>query len=228
MLPADVIETPPPSGWPQITPESLQVLGKTRKAIQLLQNIPYIQQPDDGGDKLCVMRKTWPVPYNDPDLIESYVGENKRDIYVEPNGLELPAHVICLAQGARDAYFVLVDTERGVIVWGNPDESWNEPITALTPKDIDLNGVDAWMYNPTFEVAEFFDVCKQRFRDCRWMPHPFGPTDVWEAGVDEEDKIEEDDALVKIMKDAGWPGDGDANGWRREEAEQRMEQIDWM
>jgi hypothetical protein len=37
-----VITYPPEGGWPSITTESLQSLGKTKKVISLLRHLPYI------------------------------------------------------------------------------------------------------------------------------------------------------------------------------------------
>lgn len=40
---------------------------------------------------------------------------------IEPYGMELARepHIVRLADGHRDAYYVLLDTERGVITWGS-------------------------------------------------------------------------------------------------------------
>jgi len=41
---SDVIE-PPEGGWPNITTDSLQDLGKTDEVISLLRHLPYIRAP---------------------------------------------------------------------------------------------------------------------------------------------------------------------------------------
>lgn len=43
-LPEDCLKRPPDGGWPQITAERLEWLGKTDAVVDLLKHIPYISQ----------------------------------------------------------------------------------------------------------------------------------------------------------------------------------------
>lgn len=42
-LDEDIVTFPPEGGWPEITTESMQNLGKTDEVVALLRHIPYIQ-----------------------------------------------------------------------------------------------------------------------------------------------------------------------------------------
>ncbi|KAF2191866.1 hypothetical protein K469DRAFT_695966 [Zopfia rhizophila CBS 207.26] len=130
---------------------------------------------------LVIMQKTRPVDYPTID-IQQRIKKGEIGVYAEPVNAKLPPHVVCLAQGARDAYFVLLDTKRGIIIWGNPDGGWDEPLTELS-EDVDLEAPDS------------------RFRELQWMPHPDEPHEVWEVDLRSVDK--EDEELQRIMKEAG-------------------------
>lgn len=39
-----IVKYPPPGGWPSITPENMQSLGKNDKVISLLRHMPYIER----------------------------------------------------------------------------------------------------------------------------------------------------------------------------------------
>jgi hypothetical protein len=94
------------------------------------------------------------------------------------------------------------------------------------------DGPDWWKGEPTFEVEAFFEMLKEKFRSMEWMPHPFGHTDVWEADDDEDDEDGHSRVLKKIMRDAGWPGDGEGGGWNKDqvatEIDKREEEVGWI
>lgn len=219
-LEPDTLEHPPEGGWPTITTTSLSALEKTDAVISLLRKIPYLDQPQAGfGDFFNIAAKTEPIQYNDPTT-QSYASDESMKYRLQAIiDMDLPPHVICLANGNRDSYYILIDTERGVAIWGNPVGSMSHAKgkgRELSDKVADMDGADWWRREPTFEIVAFFEMLKERYRSCEWMPHPTGATDVWE--VDEQDE-EQSLAMKKIMMDAGWPGDGEGGGWDREKAE---------
>jgi hypothetical protein len=214
--PSTVIH-PPSEGWPSITAQSLAPLQKNPTVLRLLQHIPYFNQP--GGDKVVLAQGTWPVLYHEPKFQASIREASEREWLVEPiYNVALPPYAVCLAKGKRDGYYIILDTERGVIVWGRPADPWGNETNDLTPGDIDPEGPEQWKLVETFEVHEFFEMLKDKFRKMEWMPHPSGVTDVYEADEDDEGC----EVLKKILRDAGWPGDGEGNGWDRDAADQKM------
>jgi len=148
---------------------------------------------------------------------------------------DLPPDVTPIAKGSRDAYYFLLDTERGVIIWGYPTGGISHAQGQgqdLNFEVLDEDGPDWRKREPTFEATVFFEMLKEKFRSLEWMPHRFGHTDVWEADDDEDDIDGNTAALKKIMKDAGWPGDGEGGGWNKHQAaiemDKREEEVGWM
>jgi hypothetical protein len=75
-----------------------------------------------------------------------------------------------------------------------------------------VNTADGNVYRP----SEFFALCKQRFRELRWIGLQ---TDVVEAvpmDWDFDDAEGEFKALMRKMRRAGWPGDEEGRDWDRE------------
>lgn len=146
---------------------------------------------------------------------------------------ELPSHVICLADGARDAYHFLLDTKKGIVIWGNPEGSTVHAKgqgDELRVNGTDIDEADWWKGEPTFEVGASFEVLKERFQGLEWMPHPFGETDVWEA--DEDEHIE---MLRKIiMRAEGCRDDlvinNEMGRWNRKQMETKIneKENEWM
>ncbi|KAH8650611.1 hypothetical protein BGZ60DRAFT_569495 [Tricladium varicosporioides] len=222
-LPPSTIIYPPPQGWPSITPESLAPLNKNSTVLQLLQHLPYFAQL--GGDKVVLAQGTWPVPYYDPNFQTQIQNAAQREYLVEPvYETTLPEYAVCLAKGTRDGYYIILDTSRGVIVWGKPAEPWGNKSNDLTPNDIDPEGPERWKRSATFEVPDFFEMLKGKFRRMEWIPHPSGATDVYE--VDEQVEESESCGVLKgIFRDAGWPGDGEGGGWDRKGADEKIVEL---
>jgi hypothetical protein len=237
--PGDILY-PPPDGWPQITAETIP--GKNQTVIRLLQHIPYLGQP---GRPLCIARTANAIQYNCEEVQKQLREEEDEEGTWTKQILNknFPPHVILLARGGNDSYYLLIDIERGVAVWGNPRGSWTAYVneytrleTPLTPKNVKEDGPDWWMDNATFGIEEFCEYLKQQFRDLNWLPHPWGTTEdaggVYEVDTfpDEERRVnvEGERDVIEIMRDAGWPGDGEAGGgWRREQARRAFKGRDW-
>lgn len=50
---SDVVEYPPETGWPEITPATMQAIGKTDEVIELLRHLPYIRHGDHEIQCMC-------------------------------------------------------------------------------------------------------------------------------------------------------------------------------
>lgn len=215
-----VVIYPPSQGWPSITPQTLSPLNKTPEIISLLKHIPYFSQPQ--GDPAVLARKTWPIPYNSSSLHQDILNKEEKNYTVEPiYNISLTSHAICLAKGGRDGYYIILDTERNVIVWGCPADPWGNGATELTPKDIDAEGPDGWMCGETYDVQEFFEMLKGKWRRGEWLKHPSGQTDVYESAP-EGHEDEQREFLKGVLENYGWPGDENGEGWDKEGAEDEL------
>lgn len=55
---------PPPSGWPNITKENFAALEKNDEVIELLQRLPYLNNPNDWGKGYAVSFATFVIDYS--------------------------------------------------------------------------------------------------------------------------------------------------------------------
>lgn len=91
----------------------------------------------------------------------------------------------------------------------------------MTPKDVDEEGPDGWMYGETYEVGEFFEMLKGKWRKGEWLKHPSGQTDIYECSPEgQADK--QRDFLKGVLEKYGWPGDENGEGWDREGADDEL------
>jgi hypothetical protein len=164
---------------------------------------------------------------DDPLGRDVHAERRKYKFLLNPMGRDLPAHVVPLAVGMRDSYFILIDTERGVAMWGSPDGQlidFKESRQDLCKEGVDKGGEKWWSCLSTWEIPQLFEHFQKKFLLMEWLPHPYGPTDVWEVAGEDEGENEDDWNLMAIMRMAGRPGDGQGGGWRRSEAEKAMQE----
>ena len=98
------------------------------------------------------------------------------------------------------------------------DESWDG-------LDDDRRG-DAWKTSPAYSPEDFFEMCKEQFRILNWMPVLHD----WERGqvielYRHQEWTGEDLKTMKILRDAGWPGDGEGGEWDKAAAEVAMNRM---
>jgi hypothetical protein len=82
------------------------------------------------------------------------------------------------------------------------------------PRDVGDDGRIGGWGNSTFEIEEFFEFLKDKWRTMECLPVPdnlVGDGVFW--GSDEDVRC-----IEKTLVDAGWQGDGDGVGWRRDDA----------
>ncbi|KAF2456016.1 hypothetical protein BDY21DRAFT_347703 [Lineolata rhizophorae] len=213
-LQPEEIDWPPPSGWPQITEEDGAYLNKNKTVIELLRHLPYFRQPQ--GDPFVWMQDTPVLCYQQG---VGYADDHERTLFVDPYESEVPPHVVSLAHGLVDAYYVMLDTERGVIYWDGCREM---PGTELTSTEV-VEKRHKWKTYSTFLVEDFFEMLKQKFRDLKWIA--VNPTDIRE--IDYGSQIDEEyNHMRKALQDAGWPGDGEGGGWDRDAAAKKFSEIE--
>ncbi|KAH7082499.1 hypothetical protein FB567DRAFT_531371 [Paraphoma chrysanthemicola] len=218
-----VAESPSNDGWPCITQSTMANLHKNDAAIQLLCHMPFVDiEPDKFYAKHVIMLNTRIQDYRS-DEMQDRIRNGDLEGYVEPvlsKGEFLPPSCICFGNSkGRNGYFLVVDTADGYVYWGDPCGPHDEPepeLNAVVRERYAGNEAERW--RETFNVyrpCEFFALCKQRFRELRWIGIQ---TDIVEAMPMDCDFDEADDefkSLVRKMKRAGWPGDGEGRGWDR-------------
>ncbi|KAL2373781.1 hypothetical protein BDBG_02106 [Blastomyces gilchristii SLH14081] len=91
---------------------------------------------------------------------------------------------IAISRG-RNGYDVILDTNDGYIYWGDLNGQYDE-----------ANEWCRYGFN-VYELADFFALCKERYRKLSWIGTGFH------------------DKLARKMKKAGWPGDGEGRCWNR-------------
>ncbi|KAL0935700.1 uncharacterized protein CTRU02_210291 [Colletotrichum truncatum] len=213
----------PPGGWPSINHESIAGLAKNDTVIDLLRHLPYVDYSEQDLYFMPIILDETPiVDYRREDL-QQLVRDGKIEGYVEPNNggnPPIPPSCACIATClGRKGYYVVVDTDDGYVYWGDPNGQHDEPPTELNDVLDRYEGDSAnyWRNSGVnvYRPADFFSLCKQRFRELRWVGLGQWQMSAMRMG-DEWDEVDEDHLdLVEKMRAAGWPGDGEGGGWDR-------------
>ncbi|KAF3805181.1 hypothetical protein GCG54_00010457 [Colletotrichum gloeosporioides] len=233
----------PSGGWTSINQETLAPLKRNDTVLDLLRYIPYIDSP---GNNLAlspfVMKETPVTDYRSEDLQkkirEDYIEGPVEAITGQDPPLPPSCAVIAICR-SRNGYEVILDTADGYIYWREPTGRHDEPAPALNSTLERFRGDPAneWRlagFN-VYEPADFFALCKERYRNLSWIG--LGPLNMsvmrrnmnWEYESDpDSDSDPEDDfshnKIARKMKKAGWPGDGEGRGWDREKFERLLDQ----
>jgi len=180
------LDYPPEGGWPQMAPELQTETGLSDNAFALVRHIPYFRD-----DPPCLMQGTRPHHY--PRFCQDLAGrtesQRKKDKKAEkrvarqveeavardgPSQAALPPHMVILAEGGRYSYTLVIDTERGTVIWWIQMLEWAEgaPKGDVEPIHADLE--ESWQGMPTFRIKTFFDMCKQQYLTMvRWTLSSF-------------------------------------------------------
>ncbi|RSL59546.1 hypothetical protein CEP54_007240 [Fusarium duplospermum] len=221
------VQHAPAGGWSSINQGTLARLQKNDQAVELLRQLPY---PDLDGSQGAftplIMDHTQVVDWRSEythGLIRNNTLEAKPEPFTNRDPPLTPSCACIATSVGRDGYFVVVDTEDGYIYWGDPNGEHDEPepeLNATLDRFTDdpanrwrdrLSGVN--VYRP----ADFFALCRQRFRELRWIGEDKYNISAlrmnceWDELADEDEHAE----LVAMMRQAGWPGDGEGRGWDR-------------
>lgn len=212
---------PPPGGWPSITKDSMANLKLNDTALDLTRHLPYTTYDSDYMLNMPqIMVNTYVVDYHHPQNLKAIADNNLNDI-IDTDPPKTSSCVQLAMSYGRNGYHVILDTDDGHVYWGDPNGQHDEPEPELNrfleeqfDEDDPLQEWRFMGYN-AYEPAEFFGLCKQRFRELRWIalePHIIESLRMnlhW-------CQVEEEHArLVRFMKAAGWPGDGEGREWDR-------------
>lgn len=174
---SDVIE-PPEGGWPTITTDNLQSLGKTDEVISLLRHLPYIRTPDSGekaqGAPWCTFADWQEDSRN--ILLGLTSGETLKICSEDPSFYkDIPPHVVGLTSGGLHNPVFLLDTELGTVLWPEcPGEVRYKPSREPVeddPYDYAPDNEAEWRADaPAWAVADFFEILKDQFRGLHFVP----------------------------------------------------------
>lgn len=222
------VQYAPEGGWPSINQQTLAGLEKNNEVIELLRHLPYPDfnvEPQQAAYMPLIMFDTPVIDYRS-EYIQDLIGKDIPNEFPEPYNYEdrrLPPSCVGIALTfSRNGYFVVVDTEDGYVYWGDPNGQHDEPGQQLniTLEKFEDDPENDWrspcvgvnVYRP----VDFFKICKQRFRELRWIGAGHWHIDSLRMYCKFEDMDEEHARQVKCMRAAGWPGDGEGRGWDQE------------
>ncbi|WQF85633.1 hypothetical protein CDEST_10647 [Colletotrichum destructivum] len=240
---ATVVQAPA-GGWPSINQETLAALKRNDTVIDLLRHIPYVNYREGASSLAPFLMKDTPVTdYRSEDL-QKKIREGRIEGIAAPiTGQDPPIPPSCAAiaiSPGRNGYEVILDTDDGYVYWGDADGQHDEHAPALNGTLKERFGgdpVNEWRlagFN-VYEPADFFELCKERYRELSWIG--LGPEYMsvmrrnmnweYESEPDSDSDPEDDFSHNKIarkMKKAGWPGDGEGHDWDRTRFENLLDQ----
>jgi hypothetical protein len=220
-----VVAEAPNGGWPSITQSTMANLHKTDTAIELVRHMPFAdcEPGTDDGEPHLVMLNTRIQDYRSNE-IQDRIRDGDLVYYVEPilgEGKSLSPSCICFGNSeGRNGYFLVVDTADGYVYWGDPEGQHDEPapeLNSVVQERYASNEAERWRegFN-VYRPRDFFALCKQRFRELRWIG--LGTYEIHAVRMNCNLNNAEDGfrSLVRKMRRAGWPGDGEGRDWDRD------------
>ncbi|OAL51483.1 hypothetical protein IQ07DRAFT_643564 [Pyrenochaeta sp. DS3sAY3a] len=211
-LDPSIIAEPPEDGWPDIDQDALGDLKKTDEVIVLLRHLPYIREPPTGIRIFAGPHCHFTDWERESRSLRN--GEvHPSEIKVLTEGAEysdqVPAHVIGLAIGNRNAPVILLDTLLGVVYWdGCPTEvrkAHESEEIFDDPYDWAPQNEAEWRADAAcWPVATFFDVLKSHFLNLSFVP--ISPTEI----LDEYETLRPDfrgmiPMLQQVYREHHWP-----------------------
>lgn len=198
---------PPPSGWPNITPENCRGFAKSSFAVEVLRHLPYVKETHDASD--MVNLESYVVDYSE------YTADAFNDFYREYRSSDpVPRHVIVIARCRDDGVDVFLDTLSGTVyertkVQGGGD--WMEPCAVDAAKDY---------FTARERACERLDLVFLPLLGPRTGPHDDADDDKMDAIWKTPFKNEQQCLLCarQLYRRHGWPGDD----WRKEEAREAL------
>jgi hypothetical protein len=199
-------------------------LHKNNAAIDLLRHMPFVDfvEPDKAYGKHVIMLNTRIQDYRSHD-IQNRIRNGDLEYQVKPVLTEdesLSPSCICFGNSnGRNGYNIVVDTGDGYVYWGDPNGQHDEPtpeLNAVVQERYAGNKAESWRESfNVYRPCDFFALCKQRFSELRWIG--LGTNEVMAVRMDCDFDDADDDfmSLVRKMRRAGWPGDGEGRDWDR-------------
>ncbi|KAK4117919.1 hypothetical protein N656DRAFT_774140 [Canariomyces notabilis] len=220
-------ESPPSTGWPSITPDSMRPFGKTDEVVDLLRHLPY-PSDEDPDKRPQVMPALSFAAFQLDDFGLSESADGARTLRIATEGYmifqHVPAHVVGLAMRQRNDHGVLLDAKLGVVFWHEAatEFKWLSPFpvvmglvegegkggNAMAP------GERAWRECETvWSIPDFFATLKHNLKELHFVPMSrrrvvdgwYGPHEHGQEAVE----------MVKgIYRVHGWP---DLERYRKED-----------
>ncbi|KAK1688913.1 hypothetical protein BDP55DRAFT_605788 [Colletotrichum godetiae] len=233
----------PAGGWPSIDQETLANLKRNDTVIDLLRHIPYVEYVEIYlMHAPLVMKNTPVIDYRREDFQKKIREGEIEGITAPVTGRDPAIPSLCAGIAiyrGRSGYQVILDTDDGYIYWGDPEGQHDEqPTPELNSSLARFEDDEANEWRDGFNVyepADFFTICKERFRKMNWIG--LGPWDMsvmrqnmgweYESEPNSDSDPEEDfshNKLAREMTKAGWPGDGESRDWDRPKFERLVEQ----
>lgn len=204
-------ESPPSTGWPSITADSMRLLGKTDEVVDLLRHLPYPRDMDPD-----MIPEVMPaLSFVSFQLLELEDMESASEFRRATEGMisgHVPAHVVGLALRPRLDHGVLLDTKLGVVFWHEAatEFRWFSPFpVALGLDDLDgdsmSEGERAWRECDTvWSIPDFFATLKHNLRELHFVP--MSRQRVVDGWYGPEHGAQEAIDMVKgIYRAHGWP-----------------------
>lgn len=204
---ACVVE-PPDGGWPVITPETMEPLGKSDEVVALLRELPYIRPYGIHATP----GTTWADYERAISGLQAGASVSGILQTSEESPEDVPPEVISLTMGGRDNDHYYLDTREGNIYWLNcPEEIRDDPNSNFEqsspwwPEDGDFpDDEDLWRCGSStavWIVPDFFEILKEEYRALRYVP--LSQEDVVETGYPPITEM-----ARQIYREHGWPNMG--------------------
>ncbi|KAG9952247.1 hypothetical protein KCU85_g2155, partial [Aureobasidium melanogenum] len=213
-MPDDWIIEPPAGGWPSITKEKAELLGKNDEVYELMRHLPYLPNS-------CLLVARAPAA-NWSSVFEKR-NFNRQDVRIITEGLEwpnIPSSAFGLTRGGRDDFVFILDTRFGTVHWlEGPDidfDSTKQPIIGPSGgtksfEDCTPENEHGWRSQTAWTIPDFFEVLKNEFRTLRSVPVDACQVEYWFGDEDYEalEEPNEGDILIRSIRDTylehGWP-----------------------
>ncbi|KAH7376270.1 hypothetical protein B0T11DRAFT_271966 [Plectosphaerella cucumerina] len=222
------ISCSPPGGWPEITIEALAGLQKNEDALNMIRSLPYQEISRNPENSVLTPHLLHETPIVDYRLSYVHDAINSDELEIKPQPFTdrdppLPASCVCIPTTlTSNGYSVVVDTEDGYVYWTDAQGKHDKPAPELnkTLERFDDDEANQWRYYGTnvHTPADFFELCKQRWREMRWIalePDHISAVPMYIAS-DSFDFVPGHDVKARLLRQVGWPGNGDGRDWDRE------------
>lgn len=135
---------------------------------------------------------------------------------------------LSLLASQHQTFTLFIDTKFGYAVLEREFGEIPNYIEPEDEEDIDDQYEPAWMEGKEYvalPIESFFEMCKRQLRIMNWTPHlEKGSWGELEERPSTQSTI---DPMMRVMIEAGWPGDGDGRGWNKKKAERDMQEL-WI
>ncbi|KAG9521203.1 hypothetical protein KCU93_g7469, partial [Aureobasidium melanogenum] len=233
-LPDNWIIEPPAGGWPSITKEKADLLGKNDEVYELMRHLPYL--PNSSLLLARAPAANWSSVFER----RSFDQEGVIGTRIITEGLEwpnIPSSAFGLTRGGRDTFMFILDTQFGTVHWlEGPDidfDSTRQPIIGPSGdkepfRDCTPENERGWRSQTAWTITDFFEVLKNEFRTLRSVPVDASQVEYWFGDEDYEEleELDEEDVLIRSIRDTyqehGWP---DVSIYKKYECQDAVDKL---